>query len=172
MEYAKMKPPIFIIGNPRSGTTLLRLMLTCHHNIVIPPECGFAIWWHKKYKNWDVDSSRCCLNEFMNDLFNSRKFETWNLKRELLEQFLAERRDQNYSDLISSIYEFYARQQKEKFERWGDKNNFHINHIETISGLFSEAKFIHIVRDGRDIACSYRKLYGEKFDSQYAPKLA
>ena len=36
-----IEPPVFVIGNPRSGTTLLRLMLTGHPGIAIPPEGGF-----------------------------------------------------------------------------------------------------------------------------------
>ena len=35
--------PFFIIGNPRSGTTLLRLMVNAHPKATVPPECGFAL---------------------------------------------------------------------------------------------------------------------------------
>jgi len=166
-----MKSPIFIIGNPRSGTTLLRLMLTCHRNIVIPPECGFAVWWYQKYRNWNSESAKQNLDAFLDDLFGSKKIETWNLNRELLRETLSEKEPESYSDLVSLIYEKFAMQQKETFKRWGDKNNYYLNHIETIFELFSDVQFIHIVRDGRDIACSYKKLAVSKFDSKYAPQL-
>jgi len=166
-----MKSPIFIIGNPRSGTTLLRLMLTCHRNIVIPPECGFAVWWYQKYRNWNSESVKQNLDAFLDDLFGSKKIETWNLNRELLRETLSEKEPESYSDLVSLIYEKFAMQQKETFKRWGDKNNYYLNHIETIFELFSDVQFIHIVRDGRDIACSYKKLAVSKFDSKYAPQL-
>lgn len=166
-----MKPPIFIIGNPRSGTTLLRLMLTCHRNIVIPPECGFMIWWYEKYKDWNANYSREQLDNFLDDLFSSKKIETWNLNRSSLKTILLDRHFHSYAALISNVYKFYAITQKASFKRWGDKNNFHLNHIETILGLFSQAQFIHIVRDGRDIACSYKKLAESNFNSKYAPKL-
>ena len=42
---------LFIIGNPRSGTSLFRIMLSCHPEIIVPPECGFIQWWHDKYQN-------------------------------------------------------------------------------------------------------------------------
>src|SRR3990172_6116419 len=166
-----MKSPIFIIGNPRSGTTLLRLMLTCHRNIVIPPECSFAVWWYQKYRNWNSESAKQNLDAFLDDLFGSKKIETWNLNRELLRETLSEKEPESYSDLVSLIYEKFAMQQKETFKRWGDKNNYYLNHIETIFELFSDVQFIHIVRDGRDIACSYKKLAVSKFDSKYAPQL-
>lgn len=166
-----MKSPIFIIGNPRSGTTLLRLMLTCHRNIVIPPECSFAVWWYQKYRNWNSESAKQILDVFLDDLFSSKKIETWNLNKELLRETLSEEDPESYSDLVSLIYENFAMQQKRNFKRWGDKNNYYLNYIETIFELFPEVQFIHIVRDGRDIACSYKKLAEFKFKSKYAPQL-
>lgn len=44
--------PIFILGNPRSGTTLLQLMLACHPRLAVPPECGFALWLYDRYGDW------------------------------------------------------------------------------------------------------------------------
>ena len=45
-----IRNPIFVVGNPRSGTTLLRLVLTSHSKINIPPESNFIIRKMKKYK--------------------------------------------------------------------------------------------------------------------------
>src|SRR3972149_7654342 len=165
------EPPIIIIGNPRSGTTLLRLMLTCHRNIVIPPECGFAVWWYKKYKDWDSDSIKARLNDFLDDLFQSKKIELWNLNREQLKEFILSKHINNYSELVSSIYEYFAKNQKKTFHRWGDKNNFHLNYIDTIYSLFPGAQFIHIIRDGRDVACSYKDMSKLNAESKYAPNL-
>jgi len=167
-----MNSPIFIIGNPRSGTTLLRLMLTCHKNILIPPECGFAVWWYVKYKDWGEQGfDENLLFEFIQDLMQSRKIETWGINPEELFKFIEERRPSSYSGLVSSVYDWYGLSQGKKFVRWGDKNNFYIDHIDTIKAIFPEAFFIHIVRDGRDVACSYKKLSEQKVDSPYTPNL-
>ncbi|MEE2987827.1 MAG: sulfotransferase, partial [Nitrospinota bacterium] len=69
--------PLFIIGNPRSGTTLLRLMLTCHPNICIPPESGFMIDLYKTYYRCQVDSKS--LQNFITDVLSSQKMETWKI---------------------------------------------------------------------------------------------
>ena len=37
--------------------------------------------------------------------------------------------------------------------------------------MYSGAKFIHIVRDGRDVACSYREVMRRGSTSRYAPEL-
>jgi hypothetical protein len=56
------KKQVFIIGNPRSGTSLLRIMLNSHSSMVVPPECGFIQWWYQKYKDWP---SNYTINDFV-----------------------------------------------------------------------------------------------------------
>ena len=50
MPFGYKSVPFFILGNPRSGTTLLRLMLNNHPSVAVPMECGFAVWLHDSYK--------------------------------------------------------------------------------------------------------------------------
>jgi len=168
-----MNSPVFIIGSPRSGTTLLRLMLTSHRNIVIPPECGFAVWWYEKYKNWGKSTKANDLRyrDFLRDLLKSKKIETWHIDEKDLLKFLREREPSSYSELVSCVYEWYGLSNGKSLKRWGDKNNFYIHHILTIKKIFPNACFVHIIRDGRDVACSYKELHERKIDSPYAPKL-
>lgn len=166
-------PPIFIIGSPRSGTTLLRLMITCHRNIVVPPECGFIVWWREKYSDWRPAAAddAATLTAFVDDLFTSRKFDTWQLARADVLEFLNSRRPATYSALVASIYELYGIARGRSVTRWGDKNNFHVAHVPVLAELFPNAQFVHIVRDGRNVACSYRALARENIEARYAPRL-
>jgi hypothetical protein len=168
-----MGPPIFVLGNPRSGTTLLRLVLTCHRNIVIPPECGFAVWLHPTFGRWPEGpgAGDAFLAEFANAVSQSRKFDTWKLATGDLLNALLARRPADYADAVSCVYEEFARSRGRTFTRWGDKNNFYLEHIATLRAMFPRARFVHIVRDGRDVACSYRELAARKPDSRYAPRL-
>jgi hypothetical protein len=164
--------PVFIIGNPRSGTSLLRLMLMSHTGIVIAPECGFAVWLYESYADWtqgDVDSPRLSL--FLHDLAQARKFETWNVRIDALRDYISRRRPSSYSDLVASVYRFYAMGIKPDFCIWGDKNNYYLSHIADIRALFPSARFIHVVRDGRSVACSYKELGMRELKHAYAPRL-
>ena len=165
--------PIFIVGNPRSGTTLLRLMLTSHHQIVIPPESGFAIWYYDKYKNWKelIKQNDYVLTNFTKDLFKAKKFENWRLDSNEVYNYLKHIKPETYTMLIAHIYIFYAQKIKPHIIYWGDKNNFYLNHILTLKKIFPDAFFIHIIRDGRNVACSYKKIMKKKFKSKYAPQL-
>lgn len=171
-NYAAPDRPLFIIGNPRSGTSLLRLMLTAHSRIVIAPECGFAIWYLEKYGDWssrDLATSR--RTTFLDDLWRAKKLETWNLTRPALERFIVEEAPETYSSLVAAVYRFFATTTKPAFRLWGDKNNHYLHHIATIRSLFPGARFVHIVRDGRTVACSYKALAQRKIISEYAPRL-
>ncbi len=165
----KQKAPIFVIGNPRSGTTLLRLMLTCHRHICIPPEAGFALWLERSFGDWRVNDDR--LPEFLTALFASRKFETWQLDHEALAADIVAHAPVDYAGLVNAVYAHYADQHNPGWHIWGDKNNYYLKHIPEIHRLFPEARFVHIVRDPRDVACSYRDLSQNGSNSDYRPRL-
>lgn len=166
--------PIFIIGNPRSGTSLFRLMVSSHPDIVVPPESGFMQWWHTKYKNWSVsdNNSKDTVQGFIDDLKSSTKIETWKLDYDQLSNLIAENKPDSYASLCALVYNSYAKQiGKSNITRWGDKNNYYINHLEQLLSIYPQAQFLFIVRDGRDVACSYRAIKDLKTDSVYKPKL-
>jgi hypothetical protein len=168
-----IRQPIFIIGSPRSGTSLLRLLLTSHSEIVIPPECGFIVWLHQKYSNWAardaIDSSLRC--QFLDELFACKKFDTWALNRMALDSLIIKQKPADYATLCALIYTAYSHQHSRSTTIWGDKNNFYIDFLPTLNEIYPEARFLHIVRDGRDVACSYREVMQNKSASPYAPKL-
>ncbi len=164
-------PPIFIIGNPRSGTTLLRLMLSSHKNIVITPESGFSIWLYPLYKDW-IPKQLSRKDKLIDAILKSRKFETWGLGKVEIVEEVNYKDPQNYVEFMSCIYELYAKKIKRSYKRWGDKNGFYIKCPEVIKSVFKNAIFIHIVRDGRDIACSYKELMKRDIDSMYKPNLS
>lgn len=168
-----MNSPIFIIGSPRSGTTLLRLMLTCHRSIVIPPECGFIIWLYEEFKSWNEVNltNSYSLKHFINKLLECRKIETWHLQEDKLIKYIKSNGPHSYSELTSCVYEFYGILKWGDSNRWGDKNNFYINHILTLNELFPDAFFVHIVRDGRDVAGSHKNLIHKNIESKYVPDL-
>ena len=166
MDNVYKKSPIFIIGSPRSGTTLLRLLLTCHNSIVVPPEGGFVVWLYSKYKKFDINTD---INEFVDDVLNCKKMEFWKLDKNGLIEYLKVHCPSNYADAVSCIYFYYGLTHDYKCTRWGDKNNFYIHYIRELHQLFPDAYFIHIIRDVRNVVCSYLRINKEKYDSKYAP---
>jgi len=165
--------PMFIIGSPRSGTSLLRLVMTTHSQILIPPECGFIIWLQKKYADWNVsyNSDPVRVGGFLVDLFASKKFDTWLMDKDVIETQIALHKPASFAELCAVVYLAFGALTGKDFSVWGDKNNFYLNHIAKLQQLYDGARFLHIVRDGRDVACSYREVMSANSSSPYAPKL-
>lgn len=165
--------PLFILGNPRSGTSLFRIMLTSHPEICIPPECGFIQWWFNKYKNWSVrdSSNQIEVAKYMEDLASSKKIETWNLDYTKLTQLISSCKPKNYAELSLLVLQQFCEQQNKQAIYLGDKNNYYIHHLDVIYKIYPSAKYIAIIRDGRDVACSYKNISKLKTTSKYKPIL-
>ncbi len=165
--------PFFILANPRSGSSLLRIVCDCNENLTVPPESGFLLWWRTKYSN--ITAKDICtpdiLNELVEDILSSKKFETWKIEKEQLLDFLKLHKPRSYAEVGSLVYYFQAHTRGKHPKIWGDKNNYYIHHLEEIIELYPEARFIHLIRDGRDVACSYRNLPAISSKSDYFPNL-
>lgn len=161
--------PVFILGNPRSGTSLLRIILDSHNDIVSPPEGGFAQWLYGKYNNWKWSvNDKKIISRFADDVLQTKKFETWGVsKKEILER-IEHNQPTNYGDLVACVYLAYGTGNEKVIV---DKNNYYINYLNTIHKIWPNAKYIHMIRDGRDVACSYMDVNGLKTDSKYKPQL-
>lgn len=163
-----MNNPFFILGNPRSGTSLFRIMLDSHPNIVVPPECGFIEWLFEKYKDWKLTEG---FEPFLNDLFETRKFETWKFDKDFLRIELNKSLPNTYQNLCGEVYMAYGKYMNSDPIKWGDKNNYFIHKLKKLDEIFPYAKYIHIIRDGRDVAVSYRQVNSAAIKSKYKPTL-
>ena len=163
---------VFILGNPRSGTSLFRLMLNSHSMINATPECGFLHWWYKKYADWDsscISSNR--LDEYISDLESSKRIEDWKMDYALLKAKIVQENPENYAKLGELVYTFYGEQKGKYAKVIADKNNYYINHFNDLKEIWPDAKYILVVRDGRDVACSYLNIETLVTNSPYKPKL-
>jgi hypothetical protein len=166
---AAVAAPFFVIGSPRSGTTLLRLMLTSHPALVVPPECGFAAWLYPQFAGWDGGAGQ--QDRFIAAVVASRKFDTWGLAADALAAAFAHDPPRTYADACDRVYRAYCMASGKPAARWGDKNNFYLDHVARLREIFPAARFVHEVRDGRDVACSYREVMAMDSASPYRPDL-
>jgi len=141
--------PIFIIGSPRSGTTLLRTTLSSHSQISIPHEFPLFSLLYERYEGEsDIDM-------LIDYLFSFTAFKEWGINRTKLRRDLKDS-DQRLSVIISNIYINYIEENYKGKTIWGDKNIGHTAYLKEIKREFPEAKFVHIVRDVRSVALSLK----------------
>ncbi len=149
----------------------MRLLLTSNPNLHIPPECGFFVWWEEKFSNLGKSGSKFDADTFLDCIFESKKFEFWNLDRKEAKDRILKEPSKNYADLCKVLYRLHAEHAGKPDALIGDKNNFHTAHVDDLDRLCPDCRFIHIVRDGRDVATSYLALSNKTPTSAYYPRL-
>jgi hypothetical protein len=143
-------PAPFIVGVPRSGTTLLRLMLDAHPDLAIPPETHFLpkLIRMSQEAGEDVDV-RAAAVELMT---THRRWPDFGLSADELRERLSGDGPLLPGDAARAFYEAYAAKQGKP--RWGEKTPQYLKTLKRIGSALPEAHFIHIIRDGRDVALS------------------
>jgi hypothetical protein len=146
----------FFLGAGRSGTTLLRAMFDSHPDMAIPNESGFIVRLARERRHYET-SDGFDVDAFTRDFSTHVRFRPWDLTgdevREALGNAVAD-----FSDAIRRLYHFYAR--REGKGRYGDKTPSYVMHLPLLAQLFPEARFVHIIRDGRDVALSHLDIEG------------
>lgn len=144
---ALLNRPFFIVGNPRSGTTLMRFMLSSHPRIYIPEETGFLV------KLAPLAGRRLTRAEAKNiiDRIGRMNVEWLNIVDDS-DKFYDSLAEPNLTHLLDGLYRIRTRPYNA--DRWGDKGPAYVAHIPALNRIFPEAQFIHMIRDGRDSTVS------------------
>jgi hypothetical protein len=153
-QISSLDEPFFVVGCERSGTTMLRLMLNEHSRLRIPRESNFipALMDQLPLDSpLDADQKKLACQIISQE----RQWQKWEISEtELYQQCLA--LEQPYlSELVATVFSQLGNPRSKM--RWGDKTPAYIEEIDRLHQLFPNAKFIHIIRDARDVCHSLRK---------------
>jgi hypothetical protein len=147
--------PFFVIGNPRSGTTLLRFILSSHPRLHIPAETGFL-----PFLGFDADAilapveARTVLTRI------GRLNREWAGLVEDVEALYRELPEPTLARLLDALYRVQIAEHGAV--RWGDKTPSYVLHLDRLDRIFSTAQFVHVIRDGRDATLSARAKWGRR----------
>jgi hypothetical protein len=151
------KYPLFIVGAPRSGTTFLTRLVNRFLDFHISRDAGVFLRFETMlahYGNLEVDGN---LERLVNDMYKDYFFRTRLIERGLTvsaEELRATLRERSYPALVAHILATVARTHGKT--GWGNKKPSYSLSIGGVDGLFPTARFVHIIRDGRDVALSMR----------------
>ncbi len=150
----------FIIGRPRSGTTLLRTLLDTHPNVIVPTECPFILHLSKRYKKTNCPN-RKTIDKIISDLQELWLFKETKIDVELLREFLYNYSGKlDYLTLCKIIILHYPDVlPKEKIILVGDKNPSYSLQFKRLYRLFrNECFYIQLLRDPRDQFLSLKNI--------------
>jgi hypothetical protein len=138
-------PPLFVLGVRRSGTTLLRVMLDRNSELAVPDESYFVPQLARRHRG-GVDPAA-----FVDDLRRLSTLVEWGLDPDAVGARLHP--GMTAGEAIGAVFEAYAADRGKP--RWGDKTPLYMQHLPLLERLFPTAKFVHLVRDGRDATISF-----------------
>ena len=163
--------PIFVIGVHGSGTTLLRYMLNSNPRIYIPPESDFIPRFFLQSPNGVLSEKR--IGNMLHVIFRRYRFvKEWRGDPPRRETFALQMPIRTPAAFLDLLYSTYASQHGAV--RWGDKTPIYTSYVDLLHQLFPSARFVHIIRDGRDVALSMLDKWGAKehhVDLYYAGRI-
>jgi hypothetical protein len=145
--------PFFIVGNDRSGTTMLRLVLDRSREAAIPPESMFLADFEPARRRGALDD-RASATRLLAEIWKHPKVRLWGVNGspptppEGLDHAAA------YRFAVEAPYRAYAAAQGK--QRFGDKTPLYLRYVDAIDEIWPDARFVVLVRDGRDVALSLR----------------
>jgi sulfotransferase family protein len=145
-------PPVFIVGSGRSGTTMLRLMLDAHPDLAIPPESHFIPRMHAVRGRFERDG-RLDGPALAEALFPQFRFREWRIPADGVRERVAAMEDPSFADVMEAFFLTYAAEHGAT--RWGDKTPGYVLEMPLLAELWPAARFVHLYRDGRDVALSF-----------------
>jgi hypothetical protein len=157
--------PLFIVGMPRSGTKLLRGLLSRHPRVRIPDaETEFFPFLARWVRDHGPPESERAFAALFESLRTATYF-TYRRPEQAPFSWQEWRRECEGRYDAASLFEAFIRYELGAARRsgiiWGDKSPAYIRHIDLLLEHFPDARIVHLVRDVRDFCVSSRKVWNK-----------
>jgi hypothetical protein len=149
---ATLNARFFIVGAGRSGTTLLRLILCGHSRLHVAPET----WFIRDLLERLPLAGRLCpgqVSEALDIITSHYRWPDLSISAADLRGDAANLAAPDLRAIIDLVYCHLALAAGKP--RIGDKTPVYVQCLPGLAALYPDAKFIHLLRDGRDVALSY-----------------
>src|SRR5687767_10968409 len=150
-----MPDPFFIVGNDRSGTTMLRLILDRGPDAAVPPESMFLTDFAAAFDAGGPRDAQAAA-QLMREVWGHPKVRLWDLPLHPPAIPAGLSGQDAYRFIAAAPFEAYAARHGKR--RWGDKTPHYVHHVDHLLRLWPRARFVVLVRDGRDVALSLRRM--------------
>lgn len=140
--------PIFIVGCPRSGTTLLASRLDQHSQIAVTPESHF---FEILSNYWLIKAKYPLTKRGIGDFLLKSRMKDLQIDIDVFMKLFIHTA-QDYINIFDICMTLYRQNAQKKY--WCEKSPQHLKYLKYIYHYYPHAKVICILRDGRDVALS------------------
>ena len=149
-----MQDPFFVVGSERSGTTMLRLMLNEHCRLFMPTESHFVAALVAQFP-MDSPLTPSQTEQAVEVITQTERWQDWQQDAGALVAAVNALESPTLSDIVELAFRIPCEAGGKA--RWGDKTPKYVFHVPALRTLFPGARFIHLIRDGRDVCVSMLK---------------
>lgn len=157
--------PVILLGHGSSGTSILSRLLREHLRVSFGTESQFIIKYYHRMDHYGDLNDDANLRLLIDDLVQERWFarckKKWGFEpdKDIIFQSV---RARTFRGVLDSFF-LHLAEHNDMAPRWGDKTPEYALNLPIMGELFPDAKYIHLVRDGRDVALSLlRQHFGPK----------
>ena len=142
-----------MFGFERSGTTLLSMMVGAHPQIAVPlTTTGLWYRYGSSLQNSGSLVTSADVERVVDELLQEERVRLWDA--ELDRGTLIEAsRPGDFGSIVTAFHAAYAAQKDKPY--WASMDISTLYHMEDAHAWLPDSKFVHIVRDGRDVALSH-----------------
>ncbi|TIH18573.1 sulfotransferase [Marinifilum sp. JC120] len=138
----------FILYDSRSGSTLLSSLLNRHAGVVVAQESHFISLVLENFK----DEQAMTVGGLLDLIYLEPRFVEWNVDREVLRSRLDEFDQLTYRIVFDVVFAQYLKVRGEgEPEVLVIKGARHDFHLKQLKKIYSDSKFIFLLRDGRAV---------------------
>jgi hypothetical protein len=145
-----MNPYVFLVGCPRSGTTLLRRIGDAHPQLAVVHQTR---WIPRTFEfRRGLTPEGFITPKLLERMRDPRRLRRLEIEEDDLERLFGNRARVPFASFVTALFDLYGERQGKPLV--GDKSPGYVRYLAMLHELWPEAKFVHIIRDGRDVCLS------------------
>ena len=144
---SRQNPYLFVVGCPRSGTTLLQRMLDQHPQLAVSNDTHFI---PRAIEGLTEGTDLPLTPELIERVRGYRRFPRLGLSEAAVSGAAAKAR--TYGEFVSALYFEFGRMHGKPLA--GEKTPDYVRYLPLLHALFPWVRTVHIIRDGRDVTLS------------------
>jgi hypothetical protein len=153
-----MNPYVFVVGCPRSGTTLLSRIGDSHRELAIIRELHWLPrWWEQRV---GLTPDGLVTRELVVQLCAHKRFPRLEVEPAAIGALVRGNGPKDYARFVSDLFDLHGDAKGKAHV--GEKTPAYVRSLPLLHTLWPQARIVHLIRDGRDVALSLLEWCGDR----------